>query len=231
LCQASVPEGCSASDGLESEANLQQPSGSTTPPVINPVLNWSATETNSSKPLGSTTPPVIDSALNQFGRANADVEMTTLTTSVTTQPRHSGSVQRSTTYREPQPQILISTNNNDLSSVDLGLSQHTGSVSDTTEQSDSEAKDQELEDLNSALVTLAASLEYLYTNRQILLNIEMLLNTLDYIDVRDRDKQPDETEEQYQIYITEENKVLAELENQKLVTLGFILFLSILTII
>jgi hypothetical protein len=41
----------------------------------------------------------------------------------------------------------------------------------------------------------------------------MLLNTLNPDDIRGGDKQPGETEEQYQIRVAEENKMLAELEN------------------
>jgi hypothetical protein len=203
--RAPVPKESSVGDGLESEANSQQPSGSTTPPVINP-------------------------ALNRSGGADADVEMTTLTTSVATQPKHSGSVQESTTDREPRPQILVSTNNCEKSPADLGLSQQSGSESDTV-QRNSKAKDQELEDLNSTSVTPAASTEYPHTNEQIPLNMGMLLNALNRDDIRGGDKQPDETEEQYQIRVAEENEMLAELENQKLVTLCLVLFLSILTII
>jgi len=48
--RAPLPEGRSVSDGLESEDNAQQPTGSTTPPVIHPYLNQSAKEANSPSP-------------------------------------------------------------------------------------------------------------------------------------------------------------------------------------
>jgi hypothetical protein len=112
---------------------------------------------------------------------------------------------------------LISTNNNESSPVDLSPSQHSGSESDTAVQTNSKAKDQEPEDLNSALVTPAASTEYPHTNGQIPLNMGMLLNALNRDDIRGGDKHPDETEEQYRIRIAEENEILAELENQRFV--------------
>jgi len=58
----------------------------------------------------------------------------------------------------------------------------------------------------------------------------VLLNTLNLDDIRGGDKQPGETEEQYQMRVAEENEMLAELENQKLVTLGLVLFPSMLRI-
>jgi hypothetical protein len=96
-----LPRGRPVSDDLESEANSQQPSGSTTPPVINPVieseansqepsgstmplvinpvLNRSAKEENSQKPSGSSTPPFMNSiSIRSAETAEADVEMTTL---------------------------------------------------------------------------------------------------------------------------------------------------------
>jgi hypothetical protein len=99
--RAPVPKGFLVGDGSKSEANSQKPPGSSTPPLIGPVLNGSANEANSQtspgssmppfigpvlngsaneassqKPLGSSTPPFIDRDLNQFGGADADVEMT-----------------------------------------------------------------------------------------------------------------------------------------------------------
>ena len=45
----------------------------------------------------------------------------------------------------------------------------------------------------------------------------MLLNTLNPDDIRGGDKQPGETEEQYQMRVAEENKILAKLENERFV--------------
>ena len=226
-----LPRGRPVSDGLESEANSQQPSGSTTPPVINLVLDRSTKEANSQKPSGSITPLVINPVVNQLGGADDDVEMTSSTPPTACQSKHSGSVQESTTNEEPRPQILLSTNNRETSPTDLSLPQHSDSESNTTEERDFEAKDQERREANSTSVTPAASTEYPHTDGQIQLNMGMLLNTLNRDDVRGGDKQPDETEEQYHIRVAEENEMLAELENQKLVTLCLVPFLSILTII
>ena len=204
--RASVLGGRLIGDGPESEANSQQPSGSTTPPVTNPILN----------PLRG---------------ADGDVEITSSTPPTASQPKHSGSVHESTADEEPPRQISISTKNGETSPADLGLPQHSDSESDATEQRDSEAKDQERKDPDSASVTSAASIEYPHTDGQVQLNMGMLLNTLNPDDIRGGDKQPDETEEQYQIRVAEENEILAELENQKLVTLGLVLFPSMLRII
>jgi len=115
--------------------------------------------------------------------------------------------------------------------MDLSLSQNIGSESDKTEERNSEAKDQERKAPNAPSVSSAASAKHPHTNEQIPLNMRMLLNALNSDDIRGGDKQPDETEEQYHIRVAEENEMLAELENQKLVTLCLVPFLSILTII
>jgi hypothetical protein len=151
--RAPVPKGSSVGDNIESEANSQEPSGSTMPPVINPVLNRSAKEGNSQKPSGSSTPPFIDSiSIRSAETADADVEITTSTPPTASQSEYSGGVQESITDGGPRPQTLISTNNNELSPADLSLSQHSGSESDTAVQRNAKAKDQELEDLNSAFL-------------------------------------------------------------------------------
>jgi hypothetical protein len=230
--RAPVPKGGSVDDGLESEANSQQPSRSTTPLVIHPVLNRSATEASSENPSGSSTPLYVNSiSIRSAEKADANVEMTTSTPPTASQSKSSGSVQESITDGKPRPRILTSIDNDELSPADLGLSQHSSSESDTTEQRNSKAEDQELEDLNSALVTPAASTEYPHTNGQIPLNMGMLLNTLDHGDVRGGDKQPDETEEQYQIRVAEENEILAELENQRFVDASPHVFPSMLIIV
>jgi hypothetical protein len=174
-------------------------------------------EANSQQPLGSTTPPVTNLVLNQLRGADGDVEITSSTPPTASQPKHSGSVHESTADEEPPRQISISTKNGETSPADLGLPQHSDSESDATEQRDSEAKDQERKDPDSASVTSAASIEYPHTDGQVQLNMGMLLNTLNPDDIRGGDKQPDETEEQYQIRVAEENEMLAELENQRFV--------------
>ena len=234
--RAPLSTGCSVGDSLESEANSQQPSGSATPLVIHPYLNQSAKEANSPKPLGSLSPPVINPVSNQFGGADADVEMTISTPPTASPPtaspsKYSGSVQDSITSGEPQSQILISTNNCKELPADLGLSHHSDSEADAIEQGDSEVEHQEREAPSSLSGSSAASAEFPHTDGQIPLNLGMLLNTLNRDEIRGGDQQPGETDEEYQIRMAEENEILAELENQKLVTHGLVMFVSILTII
>jgi hypothetical protein len=194
-------------------------------------LNRSAIEETPQKPPDSSTPPFINSiSFRSAETADADVEITTSTLPTASQSKYSGSVQEPITDREPRPQTLISTNNNELSPADLGLSQHSGSESDTI-QRNSKAKDQELEDFSSTSVTPAASTEYPHTNGQIPLNMGVLLNALNRDDVRGGDKQPDETEELYQIRVAEENEILAELENQRFVDASPHVFPSTLIIV
>jgi hypothetical protein len=190
--RASVPGERLIGDGPESEANSQQPSDSTTPPVTNLVLN-------------------------QLRGADDDVEIISSTPPTASQSKHPGSVQESTTDEEPRRQISISTKNGETSPADLGLPQQSDSESDATEQRHSRAKDQGWKDPNSASVTPAAPTEYPHTDGQVQLNMGMLLKTLNPDDIRGGDRQPGETEEQYQIRVAEENEILAELENQRFV--------------
>jgi hypothetical protein len=121
--------------------------------------------------------------------------------------------------------------NGGLSLADLGLSHHSSPEVDAAEQSSPEVEDQGLEELSSLPVSPAASAEFPCVDGQIALNLGTLLKTLNRDEIRVGDQQPGETDEDYQMRVAEENEMLAELENQKLVTRGLVMSLGILTVI
>jgi hypothetical protein len=228
--RAPVPDGRPIGGGLESEANSQQPLDSTMPPVINPVLDQSAKDANSRNSLGSAAPSAINPVLDQLEGDDDDIEVTSSTPPTASQSKRPETVQKSATDEKLWPQISISTNISDASPVDLDQPQHSDSESDATEERNSESTDQEQKDSNSASLTPVASTDYPHTDGQILLNMGMLLSALNPDDIRGGDRQPDETEEQYQIRLAEENELLAELENQRFVDPPHV-FLSMLIIV